>query len=65
MIAGSAQAEQQVRFNHRSGQRQHAEVMHDAILELAHVWLAQFIVQFRLSEQHDLQQLAVAQLQVI
>ena len=65
VVAGRAHPEHQVTFKDVARQRLHVEVMHDAILELAHVRLIQLGVQFRLSEQYYLQQLGVAGLQVI
>ena len=40
-------------------------MMHDAILKLSHIGLIEFLIQLWLAEQYDLQQLVVAQLQVI
>ena len=64
-VAGRAHPEHQVAFEGIARQRLHVEMVDDAVLELAHVRLIQLGVQFRLPEQDDLQQLVIADLQVV
>ena len=65
VVTRRAHPEHQIIFQYIARQRLHVEMMRDAILELAHVRLIQFGVQFRLPEQDDLQQFGIADLQVV
>ncbi len=59
-VTGSAQAEAQIIADLAAGQRRQAEAVGNALAQLAHLRQRQVPIQFRLTEQHDLQQLGAA-----
>jgi hypothetical protein len=63
-IPGSAHPEIEVMTDVVMHQRREAEVMRDALFQLAHVRAGKDIVQFRLAEKHQLQQLVAVGLEV-
>nr|GEU28193.1 conserved hypothetical protein [Tanacetum cinerariifolium] len=64
VVSGRSQPERQ-EFGHQFRRHgRHVETVGDAFLQLAHAGQGQVLVQFRLAEQHDLQQLAAGRFQV-
>ena len=64
VVAGSAHAEIEILGDILVDQRFEAEIVGDPFAQLAHVGARQGVVEFRLSEQHELQQLVAVGLQV-